>query len=294
MLNKEVLPRKIFIIINAFFLTVVTLTCVLPFVHLFAVSLSSNVAATAGEVKFWPVGLTFDAYNFLYQKPEFARSLLISLKRVFLGTLINMSLVILTAYPLTRSVKEFRWRTAYAWFFVFTMFFGGGMIPAYMVVRATGLIDTIWALIIPGALNVWNTIMLVNFFRGVPRELEEAAIIDGAGHLGVVWNIFIPVSVPALATILLFTIVGHWNSWFDGILYMNSPLKYPLQTYLSTLITQRNMSFMSVEELENMKNLSEKTVRTAQIFLGALPIMLVYPFLQKYFIKGIVIGSVKG
>lgn len=294
MRNIEVLPRKIFIAINTVFLVVVMLTCVLPFVHLFAVSLSSNVAATAGKVKFWPVGLTFDAYNFLYQKPEFARSLLVSVKRVALGTLINMSLVILTAYPLTRSVKEFRWRTVYAWFFVFTMFFGGGLIPSYMVIKTTGLIDSIWALIIPGALNVWNTIMLVNFFRGVPRELEEAAIIDGAGHLDVLWNIFVPVSMPALATILLFTIVGHWNAWFDGIIYMNSPTKYPLQTYLSTLITQRNMTFMSIEELENMKNLSEKTVRTAQIFLGALPIMMVYPFLQKYFIKGIVIGSVKG
>ncbi|NLY17423.1 MAG: carbohydrate ABC transporter permease, partial [Clostridiaceae bacterium] len=155
-------------------------------------------------------------------------------------------------------------------------------------------IDKIWALILPGALSVWHTVMLLNFFRGVLKELEEAAIIDGASHWKILWRVYIPVSKPAIATILLFTIVYHWNAWFDGILYMNSPAKYPLQTYLSTLIMQTNRRIFTVEDLELLRQVSDKTLRTAQIFIAAVPIMMVYPFLQKYFIKGIVIGGIKG
>lgn len=291
---KQKPSRKIFIIFNAIFLSLVTLTCVLPFVHLFAVSLSSNVAATAGEVKLLPVGFTLDSYSFLYDKPEFLQGLLVSIKRVVIGTIINMVMVILTAYPLSKSVEKFRMRTVYVWFFAFTMFFGGGLIPSYIVVKNTGILDTIWALVLPGALSVWNTVMLLNFFRNVPKELEEAAVVDGAGHFVILKDVFLPVSIPSLATILLFTMIGHWNSWFDGMLYMNSPKNYPLQTYLSTLVIQMNKSFLSIEDLSALKNVSDKTVRSAQIFLGALPIMMVYPFLQKYFIKGIVVGSVKG
>lgn len=291
---KQKRSRKIFILFNAVFLTLVTFTCILPFVHLLAVSLSSNIAATSGEVKLLPVDFTLASYNFLYDKPEFLAALLVSLKRVAIGTVINMTMVILTAYPLSKNVDKFRMRTVYVWFFAFTMFFGGGLIPTYIVVKNTGLLDTIWALVLPGALSVWNTVMLLNFFRGVPRELEEAAVVDGAGHLRILKDVFLPVSLPSLATILLFTMIGHWNSWFDGMLYMNSPDHYPLQTYLSTLVIQVNKSFISVEDLSVLKNISDKTVRSAQIFLGALPIMMVYPFLQKYFIKGIVVGSVKG
>ncbi|MBR2567927.1 MAG: carbohydrate ABC transporter permease, partial [Paenibacillus sp.] len=203
-------------------------------------------------------------------------------------------LVILTAYPLSRETTVFKQRTAYVWFFVITMFFGGGLIPTYMVIRSTGLLDTIWALVIPGALNVWNMVMLLNFFRNTPKDLDEAALMDGAGHLSLLFRIYLPTSLPAIATILLFTIIGHWNAWFDGILYMNSPDNYPLQTYLSTLISTSNRESISVDELASMASYGEKTLRTAQIFMGALPIMAVYPFLQQYFVKGITVGSVKG
>ncbi len=293
MLYKVSLSRKFFIAFNALFLTAVTILCIVPFIHLLAVSLSSNLAASAGEVKLTPVGFTLEAYRFLAQKSAFITALFISLKRVLLGTVISMFFVIITAYPLSKDNKQLMGRTVYVWFFVFTMFFGGGLIPYYIVVKNTGLIDTIWALVLPVALNVWNMVMLLNFFRGVPKEMEEAAIIDGANHWSILWKLYFPASMPAIATILLFTIVFHWNSWFDGILFMNSPQKYPLQTYLSTLIMQINRQMFSTEDLERLKDVSEKTLRTAQIFLAALPIMLVYPFLQKYFIKGIVLGSVK-
>ncbi|NMM54889.1 carbohydrate ABC transporter permease [Paenibacillus aquistagni] len=286
--------RVVFNIINGILLTIVTLLGVIPFIHLLAVSLSSNSAAVAGQVSLWPVEFTWDAYIYLSQKVEFFRSLWVSVQRVFIGTILSMLLVILTAYPLSRETTVFKQRTAYVWFFVITMFFGGGLIPTYMVIRGTGLLDTIWALVIPGALNVWNMVMLLNFFRNTPKDLDEAALMDGAGHLSLLFRIYLPISLPAIATILLFTIIGHWNAWFDGILYMNSPDNYPLQTYLSTLISTSNRESISVDELASMASYGEKTLRTAQIFMGALPIMAVYPFLQQYFVKGITVGSVKG
>jgi putative aldouronate transport system permease protein len=294
-MHKPTLSRKMFVIFNSALLTAITLLGIIPFIHLLSVSLSSNTAAMAGEVKLWPVGFNFDAYRYLGQKVEFFRSLWVSIERVALGTAVNMFLCFISAYPLSKSVDQFKYRTVYVWFFAITMFFGGGLIPTYIIVKNTGLIDSIWALILPGALNVWNMVLMLNFFRTIPRELDEAATIDGAGHWRILWRIYLPVSLPSIATIGLFTIVGHWNSWFDGILYLNSPEKYPLQTYLSTLIMSINsqMTSVSIEQIKAMENLSEKTLQTAQIFMGALPIMVVYPFLQKYFVKGMTVGSVK-
>ncbi|AIQ22558.1 carbohydrate ABC transporter permease [Paenibacillus sp. FSL E2-8871] len=294
-LHKQSFSRKLFIVFNTLLLTFITILGIIPFVHLLSISLSSNTAAMAGEVKLWPVGFSWDAYVYLGEKVEFFRSLGVSVKRVVLGSVVNLFLVFITAFPLSKSNDQFKFRTVYVWIFAITMFFGGGLIPTYIVVKNTGLIDSIWALILPGALNVWNMVLMLNFFRSIPRELDEAATIDGAGHWRVLWQIYLPISLPSIATIGLFTIVGHWNAWFDGILYLNSPEHYPLQTYLSTLIMSINaqMSSMSIEQLKVMENLSEKTIRTAQIFMGALPIMVVYPFLQRYFVKGMTVGSVK-
>ncbi|MGQ7888983.1 carbohydrate ABC transporter permease [Paenibacillus sp. WC2504] len=295
MVYKQSLSRKLFVVFNVLLLTLITVLGIIPFVHLLSVSLSSNTAAMAGEVKLWPVGFSWDAYVYLGEKVEFFRSLWVSVKRVALGSVVNMLLVFITAYPLSKSQDQFACRTPYVWFFAVTMFFGGGLIPTYIIVKNTGIMDSIWALILPGALNVWNMILMLNFFRTIPKEMEEAATIDGAGHWKMLWQIYLPVSLPSIATIGLFTIVGHWNAWFDGILYMNSPENYPLQTYLSTLITAMSsqMTAVSAEQLKAMENLSEKTLRTAQIFMGALPIMVVYPFAQKYFVKGMTVGSVK-
>ncbi|GIP02822.1 ABC transporter permease [Paenibacillus lautus] len=294
-MHKPTISRRLFVITNTLVLSLITLLGIIPFVHLLSISLSSNTAAIAGEVRLWPVGFNLDAYRYLGEKVEFFRSFRVSLTRVLLGTAVNMLLVFITAYPLSKSNHQFKFRTPYVWFFAITMFFGGGLIPTYMVVKNTGLIDSVWALILPGALNVWNMVLMLNFFRTIPKELEEAATIDGAGHWRILWRIYLPVSLPSIATIGLFTIVGHWNAWFDGILYLNSPEKYPLQTYLSTLIMSINsqMTSISIEQIKAMENLSEKTLRTAQIFMGALPIMVVYPFLQKYFVKGMTVGSVK-
>lgn len=288
--------EKIFSVFNYIILTMAALVCILPMIHVLAISLSSRSAVAAGVVKLWPVDFTIMSYKYVINKPEFFRSLLVSVKRVTLGLLVNMFLTIITAYPLSKDDRQLPYRTVLVWFFVFTMLFGGGLIPFYMTVRFTGLIDTIWALIIPGAVPVYHVILLLNFFRNLPKELEEAALVDGASHWTILWKIYVPLSLPALATLTLFTAVGHWNSWFDGLIFMNRPENYPLQSYLQTIVVQQTInpgSILSTEDWKLLQIVSDRTVKTAQIFLGALPILIVYPFLQKYFMRGIVLGSLK-
>jgi putative aldouronate transport system permease protein len=268
--------------------------CLFPLIHVLAISFSSSSAAAAGMVKLWPVDFTLSSYQYILNKPEFVASFVVTLQRVAMGFVINMTLSILCAYPLSKETKDFKFRTPYAWYFIITILFGGGLIPWYLTVSETGLIDTIWALIIPGAVPVFSVILLLNFFRGLPREIEESAFMDGAGHWRVLWTMYVPLSLPSLATLSLFTIVGHWNAWFDGLILMNFPENYPLSTYLQLMIINSNPMKLDMTNIKEFAEISDRTTRASQIFLGALPILLVYPFLQKYFVKGIVLGSVKG
>jgi putative aldouronate transport system permease protein len=204
-----------------------------------------------------------------------------------------MFLTVTLGYALSKEVKDFRMRTVYAWYFVFTILFSGGLIPWYLTIKYTHLLDTIWALVIPGAVTVFNVILLLNFFRGLPKELEESSFIDGASHWTTLWKISLPLSMPSIATVTLFTVVGHWNSWFDGLMLMNSPSHYPLATYLQTAVIQQDFANMRAEDVKTLSQISDRTTRAAQIFIGALPIIAAYPFLQKYFMTGLVMGSVK-
>lgn len=285
---------RLFPIVNAVILLTLALLCVIPLIHVAAVSLSSSAAAAAGRVVLWPKEFTWNSYAFVAKRPAFWQSMLVSLLRIVLGGSISMLLTVLAAYPLSYSRRELSFRNIYAWFFFITMIFNAGLIPWYMVIRQFGLLNTIWALVLPGAVPVFNVILLLNFFREVPKELAEAAFIDGASHWKTLWSIYVPLSKPALATLLLFSLVGNWNSWFDGLILMNDPGHYPLQTYIQTIAIQRNFSMMTREEIMQMATISDRTLRCAQIFLGSLPIVMVYPFLQKYFVKGIVLGGVKG
>ncbi|WP_127583268.1 carbohydrate ABC transporter permease [Paenibacillus koleovorans] len=293
MLHRMSWSRKAFLAANYLLLGLLSALCIVPFVHILAISFSSASAATGGLVKLWPVDFTTAAYEFVLGQEEFIRAFGISVKRVLLGTAVNMILTILVAYPLSKEVRQFRWRTHYAWFFVLTMLFSGGLIPLYMTVRSLHLLDSIWALILPAAVPVYNVVLLLNFFRGLPKELEESAKIDGAGPFRIMWKIFVPLSMPALATLTLFCTVGHWNAWFDGLIYMNQPKNYPLQSFLQTVVIARDSSFLTDEEIALLMLISDRTKNAAQIFVATFPILLVYPFLQKYFIKGIVLGSVK-
>lgn len=282
-------------VFNTVFLALVSLTCILPILHVFAMSLSDSNAALAGRVTFWPVQFSLSAYEYLIQKKDFFHSVSISAWRVLIGTLINMVLIVLTAYPLSRPATHFKARKWYMLYFSNTMFIGGGLIPTYMIIKNLGLLDSFWVLILPGALNIWNVIIMMNFIRGLPHAIEEAAFVDGANHWQTLFKVVLPMSKPSIASLLLFSMIGHWNAWFDGIFYMNNPNNYPMATYLATQIisSNQNMTNMTREQLALLSSLSEKTVRSAQLFISIIPILVVYPFLQKYFVKGITVGSVK-
>jgi putative aldouronate transport system permease protein len=293
-MQKLTAGRRVFLAFNSIFLGLIAILCILPLINVLAVSFSSSSAAAAGFVKLWPVDFTLASYKYALGKSEFVQGFYVSVQRVILGYTINMVLTILVAFPLSKEKTSLRSRSVYAWFFIITMLFHGGLIPTYMTIKSMGILDTIWALVLPGAVPVFNVILLLNFFRNLPREIEEAAHIDGAGHWRVLWSIYLPLSKPALATITLFTLVGHWNSWFDGLIYMNSPDNYPLQSYLQTIIVNVDTATLSSSELLNINEISDRTFKAAQVFLAALPILITYPLLQKYFMKGLVMGSVKG
>jgi putative aldouronate transport system permease protein len=283
---------KLFTVVNYTFLTLLSIACIIPLVHILAVSFSGKAAANANLVGLLPVQFTVEAYSKTLENENFLRSLWLAVQRTTLGTLISMVLVTLAAYPLSKEVQHFKRRSLYTWFFVFTMLFSGGLIPFYILIQELNMMNTIWVLIIPGAVSVWNMILLLNFFRGVPKDLEEAAFIDGAGHLRTLFSIYLPVSMPAIATLSLFSMVGHWNSWFDGLIFMTDHKNYPLATFLQTIIVQQDFSKVTVRP-EDLENISQRTVKAAQIFIGMAPILLVYPFLQRFFVKGIVLGAVK-
>lgn len=266
-----------------------------PLIHILAISFSDKSAVAAGAVVLWPKGINLEAYRAVIEDKMFFTSFWVSVKRVLLGGSIQFILTILMAYPLSREVNVFRSRNFYMWFVVFTMLFGGGLIPWYMTIRDLGLLDSIWALVLPGAVPVFNVIILINFFRGIPKELDDAAKIDGAGPWRTLIQLYVPLSLPALATVTLFSIVAHWNSFFDGLILMNNPANQPLQTYLNQIVVQFNNSSanMTVDEIERIAKLSNQTVNSAKILVSMIPLLILYPMLQKYFVNGITLGSVK-
>ncbi len=290
---KKSASRKVFEVCNYTFLTLVMAVSLFPLVHMFALSFSSNSAAAAGWVTIFPVNFTLESYKYILSKPEFFRAFGISVIRVILGTGISLFLTIISAYAMSQEDHKFHGRKYYTWMFMVTMVFGGGLIPTFLVVKNVGLYDTIWALIIPQAVQVFNIIMMLNFFRGLPPSLAESAFVDGANHFQVLWKIYLPISKPSLATVGLFTMVGNWNSWFDGMIYLADTTKYPLQTYLRNVINAVDMAAIDLNSAAAMQELSSKTLTAAQIFVAVLPILVVYPLLQKHFIAGMTLGSVK-
>jgi putative aldouronate transport system permease protein len=283
---------RVFQIINTLLLVTVSILCVLPIIHILAVSFSASAPANAHLVGLWPVDFNTDSYKQTLNNPKFIRALGMGVYRTVLGTAITMILITLAGYALSKDSNVFKGRSFYTWFFLVTLLFNGGIIPTYMLIRRLHLMDTIWALVLPGSVAVFSMVLLMNFFRAVPKELEEAALIDGAGQFQTLFRIFIPISMPAIATMSLFSIVGNWNAWFDGLLYINNYRNYPLATFLQTVIVQQDFSKINPNPQE-LKLISQRTVKASQIFIGILPVIAVYPFLQRYFVKGIVLGAVK-
>ena len=288
--------RKVFQVINTIVIAIITLSCLVPVINVLAISFSSSEAIIANRVKLLPVEFTLDAYEYVMKNGKFWTAALVSLERVVIGVPISLALTIMAAYPMSKSGLQFPARKWYVAYFIIPMVFGGGLIPTYYVISKLHLIDTIWALTLPTAVNIFNVVLVMNFFRNIPGELEESAMLDGAGQWTILSRIYLPLSKPSVATITLFCLVSHWNSWFDGLIYSNYTVHYPLQSYLQTIVTSTKEAVFEgdVALIMQMLNLNSQNIKSAQIFIAMLPLLVVYPFLQNYFTSGLTLGSVKG
>ena len=288
--------RKVFLAVDVIVILLLCLICMVPLLNLLAYSFSASQPIIENKVFLWPKEFTLKAYQYVLESKEFWSSVSVSVKRVLLGVPLNTLLTILVAYPLSKDERQFKARNYYVAYMLTVMLFNGGLMPTYYIVSKTKLIDTVWALIIPGAVPIFNCIVLMNFFRGIPSELEESAKLDGASQWQILWRIFIPISKPSLATIILFSLINHWNSWFDGLIYSNHTTNYPLQSYLQTLVTSTTeiLAQGDVKAIARLVDINDTNMKAAQIFISVIPLMLIYPFLQKYFTTGLTMGSVKG
>jgi ABC-type glycerol-3-phosphate transport system permease component len=273
-------------------LLLVGASTLLPLVNTLAISLSDKAAVSGGMVSLWPVGFNLDAYNYILADGNFWRAFGVSVLRVVVGASANVMLAVLTAFPLSRADKAFPGRNIFMWLFVFGMILNVGLVPWYLTISNYNLIDNFLALILPGAVPIWSVIILMNFFRNIPKELDEAARMDGANPWQLLWSIYLPTSLPALATITLFAIVGHWNSFFDGLILMNDPSNYPLQTYIQQLVIADRPALHG-GQAQLMAKLSSNTLNAAKLFVAMIPILIIYPLLQRYFVRGIMLGAVK-
>ncbi|SFD48988.1 multiple sugar transport system permease protein/putative aldouronate transport system permease protein [Paenibacillus catalpae] len=276
-----------------FLLGLVTLSTLYPLWYTVAVSFSDSSAVAGGFVTWWPVDFNLAAYHEIVSDHKFYKAFLVSIERVLLGTTISFVITLLMAYPLSKENSLFPGRNIIMWFLVVIMLFNSGLIPWYMTIKSYGMLDSIWALVLPYAVPVFNIILVINYFRGLPKELEEAGLVDGAGPWYLLLNIYLPLSVPVMATVTLFSIVFHWNAFFDGLILMNRPEHYPLQSYVQQLVVNINTTDISSEGLKSLSLLSNKTLNAAKIVVTMLPVLVIYPFLQRYFVHGITLGAVK-
>ena len=281
-------------IILALIILIISLTCVLPFVNVAALSLSSKSAILRGDVSFWPVEFEATAYKAIFSDPSMMRSLLFTVVITVVYTAFSMTMTILMAYPLTK--KRLRGREFFNVLALFTMYFSGGTIPIYLNLKELGLLDTPWSLILPGMLSTYNMIILKSFFAALPGELEEAAIIDGANDFQVLLRVYLPLSMASLATLTLFYAVGKWNSFQDALYYIQTKAYQPLQLKLYHII--KGSQAVDIAQMEGgsstvATSISE-SIEPATIIFATLPILVVYPFVQRYFVAGVTIGAIKG
>ena len=274
-----------------FGVAVLALICLYPFVNVIAYSLSGYNAVLSAKVTFYPIDFTIDAYREIIRRPQLWLAMKTTVLVTLYGTALSLALTTIAAYALSR--KELPGKGFLTGIILFTMYFGGGMIPTFLVVKNVGLYDTLPALFVPQAVNVFNFIVMRTFFKDIPDSLEEAARIDGASYIQCLVRIFLPLSVPIIATMALFYAVGYWNTYFDALIYIQDPNKYTLQLRLRGLLTG--------DELNNSANLEgvctqvmAQSLKMATVAVSTIPILVVYPWLQKYFVKGVMIGSIKG
>lgn len=287
---KRTRGEKIFAVFNNIFLFLLIMLCLLPFLNIAAKSLSDSIAVAKGKVLFWPVGFSLSAYRFVVTNVQFVRSFCNTVFITVAGTALSVIVTIITAFIFTR--KNMPFQKLYVMLFIFTMFFGGGIIPTYLHYYNFHLLDTYWVLILPHAVKVFHIVLLRNFYEGISPALEESARLDGASNTRILFNIYVPLSYASIATITLFVAVQIWNAYFGALMYTSKRELMPLQLYL------RNMLNSISDEVQNaeptlVRELSDESVSSASIIVATLPILCIYPFLQRYFVTGVTLGAVK-
>ena len=293
MIERKTAASKVFYLLIICIVVLFSLSCLLPLIYTLSLSFSSKEAVAAGLVGFWPVGFTTVNYKEIMKDVQFFRSFITAVTRVVLATAISLGVMIPASYALAKQKKEFAPRNIIMWICIFCMMFSGGLIPWYMTMKNYGLINSVFGLAVCGGLPIYNMILMINFFESISKELEEAAIVDGAGPWRILFSIVLPISKPILATIALFTIVSHWNEFFQGYVLSTKIDYYPLQSYIKQMVVQIDYSSITEDQLANLANLSNTALNSAKIFVSMLPILAIYPFLQKYFVSGIMLGGVK-
>ncbi|MCU6790608.1 MULTISPECIES: carbohydrate ABC transporter permease [Paenibacillus] len=288
--HDRTVGNKIFDGVNYVLLALISLATILPFIYILAVSFTSPHEVAKGGFILFPKEFSLSAYKYIFSTDTLVRSLLVSVYITVVGTFINLLLTSLMAYPLAR--QTLRGRQIILMAVLFTMLFSGGLIPTYFVVKAMGLTNSLWSLMIPNAISAFNLIVLKNFFQQIPDGLEDSARIDGCSDVGVLFRIVLPLSMPAMATFGMFYAVTHWNQFFSAIMYINDNNKWPVQVLLREIVilAQSRIGDTGFDETE----IQPLTIRMAVIVFATLPILAVYPFLQKHFAKGVMLGSVKG
>ena len=282
---------RIFDFCNILFMLCLAFITLYPMYNIFIVSISSAEYIYAGAVSFIPKGINFDAYRMVFKNDSIWRSFGNSILYTTVGTAINVVCSAMCAYPLSR--KDFYGRGFFSLFVAVTMFISGGMIPSYLVVNQLRLINTMWAIVLPGAISTYNMIIMRTFFQNLPVSLQESAYLDGANDITILFKVVLPLSMPIIATMTLFYAVGHWNSYFNAMIYLNSKSKFPLQVLLREIVVAGNMADESSDLTSNI-NIIAINFKYAVIVITVVPILVVYPFLQKHFTKGVMIGAIKG
>ena len=282
---------RVFDVGNALLLAVLAFITLYPFYYVAIVSLSDGYAVIRGEVHWWPVGVNLESYRAVLEAPYVLTSFRNTVWYTAVGTVVNVSLTACCAYPL--AMRFFYGRRVLTGFVVATLFFEGGLIPTYLLVRSLGMLDTIWALVLPTAIGAWYMIIMRTFFQTIPEELNDSAYLDGANDIQIFVRIVLPISTPILATMTLFYAVQHWNSFFPALIYLNDRERFPIQLILRAMVIEGDLSNMQVE-FQDDERIVDTTVKYAIIMVATVPILLLYPFLQRYFVKGMMIGSLKG
>ncbi|WP_168119517.1 carbohydrate ABC transporter permease [Paenibacillus sp. HB172176] len=290
--GRKSIGSKLFDGFNYIFLTLFALFTVVPFLHILSVSLSDAQALKVKAFILLPTDFSLDAYRYIFSLETVPRSLLVTAGITVVGTVVNLVFTLTMAYSLAR--KSLVGRRSIMLVVLFSMLFNGGMIPTYLLIRQLGMLDTYWALLLPGAISAFNLIIIKNFFQQLPPGLEESAKIDGANDVAILFRIVLPLSLPVIATFTLFYAVGHWNTFFTAIMYMNDTSKWPIQVVLRQIVIVSSQLGESAEfDASEISSLSE-SIKMSVIVVATLPILLLYPFLQKYFVKGVLLGSIKG